>query len=192
MSGLKGRSDPSVGTMTELPSWMPMGTSSSSAASHTHVVGAVGQRAPEAGVGPDEAGDEAELGHGPPQLARRRRRVLQRAAWPPRRAGAGRRRSSRPASRCRRRPARPPPPGPRPTEKYSPIVGYSTAWSMPSASMSRRRATGSEPPGSASASGRKEAGSSKVEPGRARLPERHGQDLGVADHDVLVARRVRA
>ncbi len=34
-SGLKGRSDPSVGTMTELPSWIPMGTSSSSAASHT-------------------------------------------------------------------------------------------------------------------------------------------------------------
>ncbi len=34
-SGLNGRSDPSVGTMTELPSWMPIGTSSSSAASHT-------------------------------------------------------------------------------------------------------------------------------------------------------------
>ena len=35
MSGLNGRSDPRVGTSTELPSWIPMGTSSSSAASHT-------------------------------------------------------------------------------------------------------------------------------------------------------------
>jgi len=34
-SGLKGRSDPRVGTMTELPSWIPIGTPSSSAASHT-------------------------------------------------------------------------------------------------------------------------------------------------------------
>ena len=34
-SGLKGRSDPSVGIVTELPSWMPMGTSSSSATSHS-------------------------------------------------------------------------------------------------------------------------------------------------------------
>ncbi len=33
--GLNGRSEPSVGTITELPSWMPMGTCSSSAASHT-------------------------------------------------------------------------------------------------------------------------------------------------------------
>ena len=38
------------------------------------------------------------------------------------------------------------------------------------ASMSRRRATGSDPPGWASASGRKVAGSSKVEPGRASVP----------------------
>ena len=34
-SGLNGRSDPSVGTITELPSWIPMGTPSSSAASQT-------------------------------------------------------------------------------------------------------------------------------------------------------------
>jgi hypothetical protein len=35
MRGLKGRSDPKVGMMTELPSWMPMGTSTSSATSHS-------------------------------------------------------------------------------------------------------------------------------------------------------------
>ena len=33
--GLKGLSEPSVGTITELPSWMPTGTPSSSAARHT-------------------------------------------------------------------------------------------------------------------------------------------------------------
>ena len=43
-----------------------------------HVVGAVGQRAAQAGVGADESGHEAELGDGAPELACRRRRVLQR------------------------------------------------------------------------------------------------------------------
>ena len=33
--GLKGRSEPRVGTITELPSWMPTGTPSSSATRHT-------------------------------------------------------------------------------------------------------------------------------------------------------------
>ena len=58
------------------------------------VVGAVGQRAAEAGVGTDEAGDEAELGDRPPQLARRRRRVLQRQHGRAEEPGADRRRSS--------------------------------------------------------------------------------------------------
>ena len=77
--------------MTELPSWTPIGTSSSSAASHSGVVGAVGQRAAEAGVGTDEAGDEAELGDGPPQLVRGGRRVLQRQHGGAEEPGADRR-----------------------------------------------------------------------------------------------------
>ncbi len=42
------------------------------------LVGPVGERAAGAGVGPDEAGDEAEIAHGASQLVGRRSRVLQR------------------------------------------------------------------------------------------------------------------
>ena len=111
------------------------------------VVGAVGQGASQAGVGADESGHEAELGDRPTELACRGRRVLQRQHGRPEEpAGIG--------GAVAREPVvvgggkgRPPPPDPPAAEKYRPIVGYSTAWSMPSLSMSRRRATGSDPPG---------------------------------------------
>ena len=77
------------------------------------VVGAVGQRAAEARVGPDEAGHEAELGRRPGAARRRPPPGPAAGAWRRRRGGRGRRRSSRPASRCRRRRARRPPRGPR-------------------------------------------------------------------------------
>ena len=70
------------------------------------------------------------------------------------------------------------------------MVGKSTAWSMPSASMSARRATGSRPAGLGV--GQRPEGRRVVEgrPGPGQGAQGDGEDLGAAHGHVLVAVRV--
>ena len=66
--------------------------------------------------------------------------------------------------------------------------GNSTAWSMPSASMSARRADGVGPARAAPVRGDgTTSGSENRGPGGGEGAEGDGQDLGAAHHDVLVA-----
>ena len=135
------------------------------------VVGAVGQRAAEAGVGPDEPGDEAELADGAAQLAAPPRPGPAAGAGRRRRAGGGRPRSSRPASRCRRaarvdRGRRVGDDG----EVQPDASGRARPGRSPRCPCRPAAAPGPTRRGSASAKGRNVAGSSKVDPGRARLP----------------------
>ena len=191
ISGLKGRSEPRVGTMTELPSWMPIGHVELLGRLPHRVVGAVGQRAAAAGVGTDEAGDEAELGHGAAQLAGRRRRVLQReqgrpeepariggaVAGQPVVVGGGQGHGGRRVLD-----------GGEVEADGGVQDGLVDALAVHVVQAGRRgpiRRAAPRPGGGRC------VGSSKVEPGRARFPSGHGQDLGVADDDVLVAVRRR-
>ena len=159
----------------------------SSAASQTGVVGPVRQRPARSTGWAGRRRPRSRARRGPAAARRPRPPGPASGAWPRRRAGAGRRRSSRPASRCRRAAMATAAAGSsRQPRSRARSDGKSTAWSMPSASMSARRATGSDPPGCASSRGRNAPGRrSRARAGQ--RAERHGQDLGVAHHDVLVA-----
>ena len=75
---MKGRSEPSVGTITELPSWTPIVMSELLCSGPDRFVRRILQRAAHARVGPDEGGREAELVCGPPHLGDRGGGVLHR------------------------------------------------------------------------------------------------------------------
>ena len=155
------------------------------------VIGPVRQRPAAAGVGPDEPGDEAELGHRPPQLAGRRVGVLQRQhrrpEEPPRVGGAVAGQPVVVGGRQRHRGAgvvdgREVQADGRVQHGLVDALGVHVAQARPRV------------PPAGQGVGQRAEGGGVVEGGAgpSEVPERDGQDLGVADHDVLVARRVRA
>ncbi len=170
-SGLNGRSDPSVGTMTELPSWIADG--------HVELLGGVPHRVVGA-VATASGRGRGWGGRTPPRspssvTARRSSRA----------AASGSCRGSMAAPKSRRRVGgavagqpvvvrhgqpRPRRPGRRRRRSRARSSGTGPPGRCPRCPCRPDARTGSAPPGWASASGRNREGSSKVEPGRARLP----------------------
>ncbi len=155
------------------------------------VVGAVRQRPAAAGVGPDEPGDEAQLGHRPSQLAGRRVGVLQgqhrRPEEPPGVGGAVAGQPVVVGGRQRHRGAgvldgREVQAEGRVQHGLVDALGVHVAQARPRV------------PPAGQGVGQRAEGGGVVEGGAgpSEVPERDGQDLGVAHHDVLVARRVGA
>ena len=155
------------------------------------VVGAVGQRAAEAGVGADEPRHEAELGHGPAQLPRRRVGVLQgEQRRPEEPAWVGGAVAGQPVVVRRGQPDRggrvvdggEVQPDGRVQDRLVDALGVHVTQS----------GAGVRPAGEGVGQRAEQGG---VVEGRARAGQAaqgHGQDLGGADDDVLVAGRVRA
>ena len=155
-----------------------------------HVVGAVGERAAEAGVGADEAGDEAELGDGAAELAGRRRRVLQREhGGPEEPARVGGAVAGQPVvvgggqGHRRRRVLHHREVQPDGRVQHGLVDALAVHVAQPG---HRVRSAGLGVGQGAEGRGVVEGGA-----GTGEGAERHGQDLGVADDDVLVARRGR-